>query len=45
MNGRYEEENTDLKERIALHERTIVDKNVLIAKAQEEAANANQRLK
>lgn len=45
IKGRYEEEISDLKERTAQHENTIVDKNVLIAKAQEDSANANQRLK
>ena len=45
MKGRYEEEISDLKERIAQHEKSIVDKNVLVSKAQEDAANANQRLK
>ena len=45
MKGRYEEEISDLKERIAQHEKTIVDKNVLVAKAQDEVVNANQRLK
>jgi len=45
LKGRYEEEISDLKERIAQHEKTIVDKNVLVAKAQDEVVNANQRLK
>jgi len=45
LKGRYEEEISDLKERIAQHENTIVDKNVLVAKAQDEVVNANQRLK
>jgi uncharacterized coiled-coil protein SlyX len=45
LKGRYEEEISNLKERIAQHEKTIVDKNVLVAKAQEDVANANQRMK
>jgi outer membrane murein-binding lipoprotein Lpp len=45
LKGRYEDEISDLKERIAQYEKTLVDKNVLVVKAQEDAANANQRLK
>lgn len=45
IKGRYEEDISDLKAIIAQYENTIVEKNVLVTMAQEEAANANQRLK